>query len=145
MWDSYREIVQKYSKIPLEEERRLIARAKRGSRKSRDEMVLRHIGFVIFRLHRRVFPQYLKAHGPDLLAATFPVLYQKIKTYNLDYKDRHGKPKPVRFSSYIWKRVDGFIIDSIRKELQQTSENDPVTLSEIEPLAEARLPCGGRC
>jgi hypothetical protein len=43
-------------------------------------------------------------------AASDPVLYAKVGTYNLKYRDRKGKPKPVRFGSYIWKRIDGLAI-----------------------------------
>ena len=118
MWGAYSEVGRQYSKLSLEEERKLIARAKRGSLKSRNEIVLRHIGLIIFRIHKRVFPLYLKSHGPDLLSASFPILWQKIKTYDLDYRDSAGTPRPVRFASYIWKRIDGFIIDSIKKELR---------------------------
>ena len=81
MWGAYGEIVRQYPRIPVEQERKLIALAKRGSRKSRDEIVLRHVGFVIFRLQRKVFPQHLRRHGPDLLSAAIPVLYQKLKSY----------------------------------------------------------------
>ncbi len=28
-----------------------------------------------------------------------------------------GNPNPVKFVSYIWKRIDGFLIDSLKKEL----------------------------
>ncbi len=53
----------------------------------------------------------------DADVATVPfVLYDKIKAYDLRYKDKYGNSKPVRFSSYIWKRVDGFIIDYLKKE-----------------------------
>ena len=119
MWGAYNEIVHRFPRLPLDQERKLIARAKRGSRKCRDEIVLRHVGFVIFRLHRKVFPQHLRRHGPDLLSAAIPVLYQKITSYNLDYRDPGGKPRAVKFSSYIWKRIDGFIIDSIKREVAQ--------------------------
>ena len=45
------------------------------------------------------------------------MLYQKITTYDLDYRDKQGHPKPVKFVSYIWKRIDGFILDSLKEEL----------------------------
>ncbi|MBI3550037.1 MAG: hypothetical protein HY078_13450 [Elusimicrobia bacterium] len=48
-----------------------------------------------------------------------PLLLSKIDSYDLEYRDKRGNPKPVRFSSYIWKRVDGFIIDSL-KEIRRT-------------------------
>ncbi len=118
MWGTYGDLARRYPKISLEAERELIARAKRGSRKCRDEIVLRHIGFIIFRLQRKLLPPYLGRHGPEMLAAALPTLYEKVKSYDLDYRDQEGRPKPVKFSSYVWKHVDGFIIKSIKKELE---------------------------
>ena len=111
--------MSRYPRIPLCEERRLIAGTQKGSEKCLEEIVLRHIGFVIFRLHKRVFPEYLKRFGEELLSEAIIILYAKIKTYNLDYCDKQGNPKPVRFVSYIWKRIDGFIIDFLKKELRR--------------------------
>ena len=119
MWKAYREIARRYPRISLSEERRLIAKAKGGSNESSQELVLRHIGFVIFRLHKRVFPEFLKRFGEDLFSSAIPVLYQKIHTYDLDYCDEQGKPKPVKFASYIWKRIDGFIIDFLKREFER--------------------------
>ncbi len=109
--------MKQYGKIPLAEERRLIAEAQKGSRKCAEEIVLRHIGFVAFRLRRKVFPEYLKRFGEDLLPDSLSILYQKVATYDLKYRDKHGHAKPVKFASYIWKRIDGHIIDSLKKEL----------------------------
>lgn len=117
MWKAYHKIMRQYCKIPLAEERRLIAQAQKGSEKSAEEIVLRHIGFVAFRLRRRVFPEYLKRFGEDLLSDSLTILYRKVQTYDLKYRDRRGCPKPVKFVSYIWKRIDGHIIDSLKKEL----------------------------
>jgi DNA-directed RNA polymerase specialized sigma subunit len=50
------------------------------------------------------------------------MLYDKIQSYNLRYKDKNGNFKPVRFSSYVWKRIDGFIIDYLKKELKRESQ-----------------------
>ena len=50
------------------------------------------------------------------------ILYEKIRTYNLTYCDRHGNPKPVKFASYVWKRVDGFILDSLKKEIRRAQK-----------------------
>ena len=119
MWKAYREITSRYQKIPLSEEKRLIREAQNGSTKSKEELVLRHIGFLIFRIHTRAFPGLIKRHGEDLLADSILILYQKIETYNLGYRDRHGHPKPVKFISYIWKRIDGFILDFLKKELEK--------------------------
>ncbi len=126
MWEAYQPIVRQYQKIPLAEERRLIRLAKRGCERSAKEIVLRHIGFVIFRLKRKLFSKYLTRFGEDLLTETIFVLYQKVKTYNLRYYDKNGNFKPVRFTSYIWKRIDGFIIDSVKREIKKDNMvNEP--------------------
>src|SRR5580698_10015461 len=96
-----------FTKISLLEERQLIAKAKRGSRKCSNEIVLRHMGFVAFRLHKRGFPEFVRRYGEDLLSESIPILYRHIKSYDLDYKDSEGNPKPVKFATYIWKRIDG--------------------------------------
>jgi DNA-directed RNA polymerase specialized sigma subunit len=107
----------KHPSLSLTEERRLIAKAKRGYKAETEELVLRHVGFIIFRIHKKAFPVYVARFGEDILAEAVFVLYDKIKTYNLRYRDKNGNFKPVRFSSYIWKRIDGFILDSLKKEL----------------------------
>ena len=118
MWKTYRSIIRQYPRISLQEERRLIRQAKKGSKSAADELVLRYIGFIIVRIHKRAFPAYVKRFGEDLLSQAIPILYAKIQTYNLRYYDHKGQFKPVRFSSYIWKRIDGLILDTLKKEIQ---------------------------
>lgn len=108
--------IPKFPKISLPEERRLISKAKKGFSKETEELVLRHLGFVVFRIDKKVFPSYIDRFGEDLFSEAVFILYDKIKTYDLKYKDKEGNLKPVRFSSYIWKRIDGFIIDSLKAE-----------------------------
>lgn len=122
MWKLYQATISKYPKIPLPEERRLIALAQKGSQKSAEEIVLRHIGFLIFRLHKKAFPDFLKRFGEDLVSEAIFILYQKIKTYDLDYCDKQGNPKPVKFVSYIWKRVDGFVLDLLKRKIREERE-----------------------
>ena len=117
--DVYRRTAVKYPRISLEEERQLIAKAKGRSKEKREELVLRHVGFVIRRLHKKAFPSYLARYGEDIFSEAIFILYDKIASYDLEYKDKQGNLKPVRFSSYIWKRIDGFIIDSIRKGIKR--------------------------
>jgi DNA-directed RNA polymerase specialized sigma subunit len=109
----------KYPALSLEEERCLLAQAQQGYKTATDELILRHIGFINFRLHRRAFPSYVARFGEDILSEAVFILYDKIKTYDLGYRDKHGDLKPVKFSSYIWKRIDGFILDSLKKELKR--------------------------
>ena len=117
MWKSYSAIVRRYPELSLPEERRLILKAQKGSKKSKDELVLRHVGFLIFRIRKKVFPHLTRRFGEDLLEEAILIIYTKIESYDLDYRNKRGKPHPVKFVSYIWKRIDGFIIDSLKKEL----------------------------
>ena len=118
MWQPDQTLARRYPTLSLTEERRLIAQAQHGSPESAQELVLRHVGFVIFRLRKRVFPDLLPRFGDDLPSSAVPVLYQKIATYDLDYRDKQCHPKPVKFVSYIWKRIDGFILDALQEELR---------------------------
>ena len=124
MWELYRTILRRYHKISLSEERRLIQKAQNGSKKSREELVMRHIGFAIFRIHKVAFPSLIQRFGDDLLEEAILIIYDKIESYNLDYRDKKGNPNPVKFTSYIWKRVDGFIIDSLKRELSESNYYD---------------------
>jgi DNA-directed RNA polymerase specialized sigma subunit len=121
MWKSYGGIVRRYPKISLPEERQLILKAQKGSKKSKEELVLRHVGFLIFRIHKVAFPSLVRSFGEDLLAEAILIVYKKIESYDLNYCDKKGNPNPVKFSSYIWKRIDGFIIDSLKKELSESN------------------------
>jgi DNA-directed RNA polymerase specialized sigma subunit len=107
-----------YSKLlSLEDERRLIAKAKKGYKAETEELILRYVGFINFRLHKKAFPAYVARFGEEIVSDAVFILYDKIKTYDLRYRDRDGNLKPVKFSSYIWKRIDGFILDSLKREL----------------------------
>ena len=114
MWENYKDII--YPKISLSEERALISKAQKGSKRCKDEIVLRHVSFLIFRIHNIVFPRLLHSYGEDLLQETILIIYAKIKDYDLGYRNKKGNPHPVRFSSYIWKRIDGFIVDFMKEE-----------------------------
>jgi hypothetical protein len=129
----YQAFITHYAPLTLEQERQLIASAQRGSPSSTEELILRHIGFVSFRIHRRVFPHLLRRFGEELLAETILVLYAKIQTYDLDYRDKTGQLKPVKFVTYIWKRIDGHIVDSIMRELK----NDRKMVGGMDDLPEA--------
>jgi len=131
MWEVYSDIVLRYPKIPLSEERRLISKAQKGSRKSKDELVFRHVGFLIFRIHRIVFPALIQRFGEDLLEEAILIAYTKIESYDLDYRDEQGNPNPVKFVSYVWKRIDGFIIDYLKKEIEGPKRVRHQLLQEI--------------
>ena len=124
----YRQIAQQYPGVSLRQERPLIALAQKGSKVSADEIVLRHIGFVIFRLHKCAFPGLVRRYGEDLVSESIPILYRQIERYDLRYryKDSCGRSRPVKFVSYIWKRIDGFLIDSLKKEYARERREVPV-------------------
>jgi DNA-directed RNA polymerase specialized sigma subunit len=134
MFETYRKAITKYQKLSLEEERRLIAQAKKGDKGKANELILRHIGFVLFRIHKIIFPIYRDRFSEDILSQLIFILYDKIQSYNLRYKDKHGSLKPVRFSSYVWKRIDGFVIDYLKKELAR--ERQEQSLDQVEAACE---------
>lgn len=119
MWKKYQELASRYPRFSLDEERQLIAKAKGRSKEKREELILRHVNFVIYRIHKKAYPAYVRRFGEDIFSEAIFVLYDKIETYDLAYKDRRGNLKPVRFSSYIWKRIDGLILDAIKKEIRR--------------------------
>jgi hypothetical protein len=121
MWESYSAIIRQYKKLPLPEERRLISKAQKGSKRSKDELIFRHVGFLIFRIHKVVFPSLIPRFGEDLLAEAILISYKKIESYDLNYRNKQGNLNPVKFASYIWKRIDGFIIDSLEEELSKSN------------------------
>ncbi len=130
---TYKLIIQRYPRISLEEERRLIQKAQKGSKKSKDELVLRHISFLIFRIHKVAFPEFVQRFGEDLLEEAILIVYNKVKSYDLNYCDKKGNPHPVRFISYIWKRIDGFIIDYLKEEMKsRTLYKDIMDLTQTE-------------
>ena len=65
MFETYRNNILKYQKLSLDEERHLIAQAKRGDKGKADELILRHIGFVIFRINKIIFPIYRDRFSAD--------------------------------------------------------------------------------
>ena len=123
MFETYRRKIPQYPTISLEEERKLIAKAQKGCKKEIEELILRHINFIIFRIYKKAFPYYIDRFGEDIFSEAVFILYDKIRTYDLDYTDKHGDPRPVRFKSYIWKRIDGFILDSLKIEIERVKRH----------------------
>lgn len=122
MWKIYRNIIRRYPKISLQEERRLIRKAKKGSKQAADELVLRHIGFVIFRINKRAFPAYASRFGGDILSQAIGSLVRHslstfgVRNFFLQYRAMHGHlyrsyqlsrlgPCSLRFENYIMRYV----------------------------------------
>jgi DNA-directed RNA polymerase specialized sigma subunit len=142
MWRTYRSIIRKYPRISLQEERRLIRAAKKGSKQAADELVLRHIGFVIFRINKRAFPAYARRFGEDILSQAIVLMYVRVQTYNLRYYNEQGIFTPVRFVSYIWKFIDGLILASLRKELRHEKQRVAACWDGEEHDIFERIPSG---
>ena len=88
MWKAYQSIIHQYPRISLQEERRLIRQAKKGSKSAADELVLRYIGFIIVRIHKRAFPAYVKRFGEDLLSQAIPII--KVSSSPFDFHPIFG-------------------------------------------------------
>lgn len=73
MWNAYSSVTRKYSKLTLQDERRLIRQAKKHKDKA-DELVLRHVSFVIFRICKKTFPKYIERFGEDILSQAIFVI-----------------------------------------------------------------------
>jgi DNA-directed RNA polymerase specialized sigma subunit len=83
------------------------------------------------------FPELIQRFGEDLLEEGILIVYNKIENYDLDYCDKQGNPHPVRFVSYIWKRIDGFIIDYLKEEMKSCAlYKDAIDLTQIEENSE---------
>ncbi len=129
----------RYPKLSLIEERWLIAKAKRGGKAETEELVLRHVGFIIFRIYKKAFPKYIARFGEDMLDQAVFILYEKIKTYNLRYRNKRGEFSPVRVSSYIWKRIDGFILDYLKTELEREGRQVSPDWERYDPEDESEM------
>jgi hypothetical protein len=97
MFETYSKSIPKYQELTLQEERRLIVQAKRHSKGKADELILRHIGFVIFRINKIIFPIYRNRFSEDMLSQVVFILYDKIQSYDLRYRDKNGNLKPALF------------------------------------------------
>ena len=40
----------------------------RGQQKETEELLLRHVGFIIFRIHKKTFPAYVNRFGEDIFS-----------------------------------------------------------------------------
>ena len=108
----HRKTSKKYS---LKEERKLIALAKKGNKAAKEEVLMSHISYFLFRINTVLYPKLAKRYGEDILQECLLFASEKIYTYNLRYKNKQGKRLNVYFRSYIWKGVTGIIIRSIDK------------------------------
>jgi hypothetical protein len=111
----YRKIAAKHKPLPLDEERRLIRRAKKGNPQAREKLLLHLIGFFIFRIETTLYPPVKREFGEDILQECILFAEIKIKSYNLRYRDENGIFKKVYFRTYLWKGVTGVMFTYIKR------------------------------
>ena len=109
MFELYREIISQYRKLPLEQERQLIGLAQKGVVDAQNKLLLHLIGFVEIRIKATTFPWLIQLCGEDLMQECVILAAEKIKTYDLEYRDKFGRLQPLHFSTYIWKSITGLI------------------------------------
>lgn len=103
----------------------MIALAKKGNGAAKEELILNHIGYFLFRINTVLYPKLVKQYGEDILQECLLLASEKIYKYNLRYKNKQGKRQNVYFRSYIWKAVTGVIIRSIKAKREKSFSDMP--------------------
>ena len=111
----YQTAVAKYKNLSRQEERQLIKLAQAGDEKAFEELILGHIGFFQFRIKTILFPNLAKRYGDDILQECLLLATKKVRTFDLCYRNKKGRLKPVYFRTYLWKAVTGLILQFIKK------------------------------
>lgn len=117
--DSYYQIANKYKKLPLKYERKLIKSAKKGNSTSQEILFLHLTGFFVFRFSTSPYLPLIRNSFDDIIQDCLVFALKNIKTYKMRYKNEEGIFQPVHFSTYMWKGITGIIISSLndRKEI----------------------------
>jgi hypothetical protein len=111
----YKQTASKFGPLSLDDERRLVRRAKKGDRLARKKLLLHLIGFFIFRIETTLYPAIRHRFGEDILQECLLFAESRIPRYNLRYKDERGIFKKVYFRTYLWKGVTGVMLTYIKK------------------------------
>ena len=105
----------------MDEERRLVRRAKKGDLLARKKLLLHLSGFFIFRIETTLYPAVKCEFGEDILQECMLYAETKIKSYNLRYRDKKGLFKKVYFRTYLWKGVTGMMFTYLKKNRDMTT------------------------
>ena len=116
MFKSYQDIIKQYPKLPLKQERELIYLAQQGIVEAQNKLLLHLIGYFVIRVKTTAFPSFFLVYGEDIIQDCVVMAANKIKTYDLNYKNNFGELSPRHFSTYIWKSVTGLIYSYGRKK-----------------------------
>ncbi len=118
MFESYQKIMNQHKKLPLKQERKLIHLAQQGVVEAQNKLLCHLIGFFVIRVKTTAFPSFFLRYGEDIIQDCVIMAVEKIKTYNLEYKNKFGELQPLHFSTYIWKSVTGLIY-SYKKHMKE--------------------------
>jgi hypothetical protein len=66
-YNLYKQTASKYGPLSLDDERRLVRRAKKGDQLARKKLLLRLIGFFVFRIETALYPALRHRFGEDIL------------------------------------------------------------------------------
>lgn len=120
MFEYYKDIINESKKYSLDQERKLIALAKKGDEQAKNEVLLSNISFFLFRINTTLYPKLAGRFGEDILQECLLLANEKVYRYNLRYKNKQGERRRVYFRSYIWKGVTGVIMRSIKNKREKT-------------------------
>jgi hypothetical protein len=120
MFEQYKQVIKQYPKLSLHDERKLIRLAKRGNSSAQQTLLLHQIGFFIYRIRTILYPSVVRECGEDILQECLLWTPNKIRSYNLRYRNMKGVFQPVQLRSYIWKGVMGVIFQYVRKNRRES-------------------------
>ncbi len=109
LFELYREIIKQHKTLSLKHERKLIALAQKGASWAQEKLLLHLIGFFVFRIRTALYPAVFRRYGEDLIQECLLLAAEKIRTYNLTYRNKAGELQPVHLSTYMWKYVTGLM------------------------------------
>ncbi|OGS20737.1 MAG: hypothetical protein A2252_02150 [Elusimicrobia bacterium RIFOXYA2_FULL_39_19] len=112
--DFYHQIANKYKKLPLKYERKLIRSAKKGNSASKEILLLHLTGFFVFRFYTSTYLPLIRNSFDDIIQDCLVLALKNIKTYKMRYKNEEGIFQPVHFSTYMWKGVTGIMVSAIK-------------------------------
>jgi hypothetical protein len=94
----------------------------------RYEIVLRHAGFLIFRIHKTAFPDLIRRYGEDLLSEAILITYKKIDSYDLNVMQNAADSGVFRNRQvFVGKRIiDGTGLKKLLNTCLQKQKRCPV-------------------
>jgi hypothetical protein len=132
MFKQYRQIIKQYPKLPLHHERKLIRLAKKGNSPALQTLLLHQVGYFVFRIRTALYPSVVREFGEDILQECLLWTPQKIRSYNLRYRNREGIFQPVLLRSYIWKGITGVIFQYVRNNNREIAIGSAIATTQAE-------------